>query len=78
MLDKTKQQAVVEGVKEFFRVVVIAGVSAALTAAVSYAASLHDPLVQLALVTFLTSVGKAWDRKVHEDPTTSRQGVVPF
>lgn len=74
----TKQDALVEGVKEFFRVVVLAAVSAALTAALSYASGLHDPLLQLALVTALTSLGKAWDKFVHKNPETNAKGVLPF
>lgn len=73
-----KKDALIEGVKEFGRVVIIAGVSAAITAALSWAAGIHDPTVQLVVITVLTGLGKGWDKQVHEDPTIAAKGIVPF
>lgn len=76
--DQLKIEAIAEGIKEFGRVVLIAVVSAAITAATSYVAGIHDPIVQAVLLSVLTGLGKAWDKKVHADLTTDRQGVLPF
>lgn len=75
----TNSQAWFKGLLDGLRVVVIAAVSAALTAAIAFVTGAHlDPTVQLLLVTFLTAIGKAWDKKIHEDPTTSSTGLLPF
>lgn len=73
-----KRQALIEGLKEFGRVVVIAAVSAGIVAAQAAAGLIQDPIANIILITMLTSIGKAWDKKVHEDETDARTGVVPF
>lgn len=86
MIEPTQQlkvDAIIEGAKEFARVVVIAAVSAAVTAGLSAATTFvtgaHlDPFTQSILLSGLTALGKAWDKKVHNDPTTDRNGIVPF
>lgn len=78
MATVSKQQAILEGVKEFLRLVVIAAVSAALAAAGAYVANINDPMVVVIATTFLSYIVKAWDKYVHKNETTSSNGVVPF
>lgn len=81
--EQLKIDAIVEGIKEFARVVLIAAVSAAVTAGLSAATTFvtgaHlDPFTQGIILSGLTGLGKAWDKKVHADLTTDRKGIVPF
>jgi hypothetical protein len=73
----------VEGIKEFFRVIVLTVIAAIVTiaidAAISAAAGLNmDPTLKAGLISVLTAAGKAWDKKVHADPGTKRTGWLPF
>jgi hypothetical protein len=78
MTPLTKKDALIEGAKELGRVVLIAAVSAGLTAALSWASGLDDKSVQFIIVSILTAAGKAWDKYVHENPETTAKGIVPF
>jgi uncharacterized membrane protein len=66
-----------KAVKEFLRIVVIAAVSAALAGATVFVGFL-DPLAGAVLGAVLTTIGKAWDKYVHESEATKATGIVPF
>lgn len=63
--------------KEFARIVLIAAVSAALAGAAVLITNL-DPLYAAVAAAVLTSIGKAWDKYVHESDATTATGIVPF
>lgn len=74
----TKKNALVEGIKEFFRVVVLAAVSAGLTAGISYAGGIEDQVLQASLVMALTGIGRAIDKFIHDNPKIKSAGIIPF
>jgi hypothetical protein len=74
----TPEDALVEGLKELGRVVLIAAVSAAIVAAQAWAGVVTDPFWNTVLTLVLTAVGKAWDRYIHKNPTNNLKGIVPF
>lgn len=78
MATVTKKQAILEGVKEFLRLVVIAAVSAGLAAAAAYFTNFNDPMVVVIGTTFLSYIIKAWDKYIHKSDATPSNGVVPF
>lgn len=78
MATVNKSQARIEGLKEFGRIVLIAAVSSALVAAQAAAGVITDPVINVGLVTLLTSLGKAWDKYLHKNQETQAKGLVPF
>lgn len=64
--------------KEFLRIVVIAAVSAALAGAVVLVGFITDPIVFAVVTALLTSIGKAWDKYVHESEAIKANGIIPF
>lgn len=67
-----------KAVKELLRIVFVTAVSAALAGAAVLAGFITDPLVFAVVTAVLTSIGKAWDKYVHESDATSKTGIVPF
>ena len=53
-----------EAVKEFLRVVLFAAIGSALAAGAAAANLVNDPILQVAIVTLVTSIGKAWDKYI--------------
>lgn len=64
--------------KEFLRIVLVAAVSAALAGAAVLAGFITDPIAFAVVTALLTSIGKAWDKYVHESEATKATGIVPF
>lgn len=64
--------------KELLRIIVIAAVSAALAGAAVVVGFITDPLTFAVVSAVLTSLGKAWDKYVHESEATKATGIVPF
>ncbi len=64
--------------KELLRIVVIAAVSAALAGGAVLVGFITDPLTFAVVSAVLTSLGKAWDKYVHESKATDATGIVPF
>lgn len=71
-------KAILEGLKEFGRVVLIAAVSAALVAAQAALGLITDPIINIALCTLIASLIKAWDKYVHKNEAIQANGIVPF
>lgn len=59
-------KAALEALKEFGRLVLIAAVSAGLSSGVAALNLIHDPIILVGLSTFLTFIGKAWDKYIHK------------
>lgn len=72
-------KAAIEALKEFARLVVIAAVSAAIAAATAALNLIHDPIILMGLSTFLTFIGKAWDKYIHKsDANDIKTGLTGF
>lgn len=71
-------KALLEGLKEFGRIVLIAAVSAGLVAAQAALGLVTDPIVNVLLATLLGGLIKAWDKYVHKNEAIRANGVVPF
>lgn len=72
-------KAALEALKEFGRLVLIAGISAGLSAGVAAINLIHDPIILVGLSTFLTFLGKAWDKYLHKsDANTITTGLTGF
>lgn len=67
-----------EGLKEFGRVILISVVSAGIVAAQAAAGLVTDPIMNVALVALLASLGKAFDKYIHENDNINANGLVPF
>lgn len=77
-MNEVKKTALIEGVKEFGRVVVIGAVSAGIVYLQALAGGIQDVALQVALLSLLTSVGKAVDKFVHKNDNINANGIVPF
>lgn len=78
-----KYQKYLVAAKEAARVIVLAAVSAGITAVVGVlvaaVSNAHlGPVEAAIIIGALTSAGKAWDRAIHDDPSTTSTGIVPF
>lgn len=64
--------------KEFARIMFVTVVGAALAGAAVLAGFITEPLTFAVVTAVLGSIGKAWDKYVHESDTTTKTGIVPF
>lgn len=73
-----KNKALLESFKEFARLVVFAAIGSGLAAAGSAVNLLPKPWMVVGAAVGIASLGKAWDKFIHEDPSINANGIVPF
>lgn len=71
-------QAAFKALKEFLRIVLIGAVSAGIAAGSQAVGLLHDPILVVGLGTFLTVLGKSFDKYIHENDNINANGITGF
>ena len=77
-LNATTKKALIDGLKEFARLVIFGAIGGAIAAAGAAVNLLPEPWMVTTAAGVITFIGKAWDKYVHKNENIEANGILPF